>query len=324
MNNQLIATETETRLLTAQQFQLLAEIPPEAEWLANIENPKTAKAYRIDVQEFINFLGVRGTEDFQQVTRSHIIAWRDHHKRAGLAASTIRRKLSALSSLFNFLCDQNAITHNPVDGVKRPAKTSTEGLTPAISNEQAQQLLEAPPEHTLKGKRDRAILATFLYHGLRRAELVKIKVKDYHSRQGVLHFKVEGKRDKVRYLPVAPIAQRLITVYLEVAGHGHELESALFRPIKNNCTHTLDRPLHPQSVYRNIVLKYAKQVGITEHCHGFCPHSLRATAATNALDHKADISRVQEWLGHANIATTRLYDKRSSRIEESPSFKIEY
>ena len=53
-------------------------------------------------------------------------------------------------------------------------------------------------------------------------------------------------------------------------------------------------------------------------------HSLRATAVTNALDHNADIAKVQEWLGHANISTTRLYDSRRTRPEDSPAFKVEY
>ena len=53
-------------------------------------------------------------------------------------------------------------------------------------------------------------------------------------------------------------------------------------------------------------------------------HALRATAATNALDHQADIAKVQEWLGHANISTTRLYDRRKHRPEDSPTFKVEY
>jgi integrase len=54
------------------------------------------------------------------------------------------------------------------------------------------------------------------------------------------------------------------------------------------------------------------------------PHALRATAATNALDHQADIAKVQEWLGHANIATTRIYDHRKTRPEDSPTFKVNY
>ncbi len=57
---------------------------------------------------------------------------------------------------------------------------------------------------------------------------------------------------------------------------------------------------------------------------GLGPHSLRATAAINALDHEADIAKVQEWLGHANIATTRIYDRRSMRPEDSPTFKVSY
>src|SRR5437867_10488233 len=65
-------------------------------------------------------------------------------------------------------------------------------------------------------------------------------------------------------------------------------------------------------------------VGINTDVHGFCVHALRATAATNALAHNADIAKVQEWLGHANIATTRLYDRRQSRPEESPTFKVAY
>ena len=53
-------------------------------------------------------------------------------------------------------------------------------------------------------------------------------------------------------------------------------------------------------------------------------HALRATAATNALDHQADIAKVQEWLGHANISTTRIYDHRRTRPEDSPTFKVAY
>lgn len=185
------------------------------------------------------------------------------------------------------------------------------------------KLIEAPPSETVKGKRDRAILATLLYHGLRREELCRLCIKDYQARQGVIHFKVHGKRSKIRYVAVAPLSQHLIAEYLEAAGHGKDLEGALFRPVKNNVTGELNKPLHPDSVYA-IVLQYGDQVGITAHTHGFCAHSLRATAATNALDHQADIAKVQEWLGHSDISTTRLYDKRRSRVEDSPSFKVEY
>jgi site-specific recombinase XerD len=73
----------------------------------------------------------------------------------------------------------------------------------------------------------------------------------------------------------------------------------------------------PASVYQNIVRKYGLETGISAEVNGLCVHSLRATAATNALTHEADIAKVQEWLGHANVSTTRLYDRRKTRPGQS-------
>ena len=67
---------------------------------------------------------------------------------------------------------------------------------------------------------------------------------------------------------------------------------------------------------------YGTKIGVSVDRFG--PHSARATAATNALDHEADIAKVQEWLGHANIATTRIYDRRKHKVEDSPTFKVSY
>jgi integrase/recombinase XerD len=75
-----------------------------------------------------------------------------------LSAASIRRKLSALASLFDYLCERNAVLGNPVDGVKRPMSNSNEGSTPALGDVQARGLLEAPALDTLKGITDRAIL----------------------------------------------------------------------------------------------------------------------------------------------------------------------
>ena len=77
-------------------------------------------------------------------------------------------------------------------------------------------------------------------------------------------------------------------------------------------------------MYHSIVKRYASELGLTDVIPGLCVHSLRATAATNALAHEADIAKVQEWLGHVDISTTRMYDKRQSRPEDSPTFKVQY
>ena len=130
---------------------------------------------------------------------------------------------------------------------------------------------------------------------------------------------MEGEHRKVRYIPVAPIGQRLISDYLEAAGH---TEGALFRPIKNNVTGTLNKSLHTNALLQCGPALWRS--GGDFKTYGFCVHSLRATAATNGLDNQADITRVQGWLGHYNIATTRLYDKRGTRVEGSPTFRIRY
>jgi integrase/recombinase XerD len=310
--------------LTATQLYSLAAIPPELEWFANLPNPNTRRAYRQDIEDFMAFAGLRQPEQFREITRAHVIAWRDQLVRQDLANDTIRRKFAALSSLYSYLCERHAVLHNPVLGVKRPRSMNREGVTPALGDHQARTLLEAPSEETLKGKRDRAILATLLYHAIRRDELCTLKVGDVQQRQGVPYLRIEGKGDKVRYIEAATEALRLIASYLEASGHDKDLEGPLFRPVKNNTTYTLAKPLNPASVYREIVKRYAREAGLLDAVPGLCVHSLRATAATNALENKADIAKVQDWLGHADISTTRMYDKRQKRPEDSPTFKVRY
>ena len=265
-------------------FSALADIPPEIEWFANLDNANTKKAYERDVKEFLAFATVATPTQLRQVSRAHVIAWRTNLEGRGCGDATIRRKLAALSSLFKKLCEDNAVLLNPVEGVKRPKMTAHEGLTPALSDEQTRRLLAAPAQDTLKGTRDRAILSTLAHHALRREELCKLTVGDVQMRLGVLHLRVEGKGRKIRYVPVHPETQRLVAEYLDRAGHQDDLEGALFRPVKNQVTGTLRKALHPESVLQDIVLKYGKQVGITDSVRGFCVHSLRATAATNALE----------------------------------------
>jgi site-specific recombinase XerD len=117
------------------------------------------------------FTGIKRPEEFRLVTPAHVIAWREALGERVLNGTTIRHRLAALSSLFQHLCDKNAVTHNPVKGVKRPRSETDEGKTPALADHQARKLLSAPVEKSLKGTRDRAILATLLYHALRREEL---------------------------------------------------------------------------------------------------------------------------------------------------------
>jgi integrase/recombinase XerD len=314
-----IQTVSPNRLLTAEDFLRLSDVPPEVEWFANLTNKATRRAYENAIKDFMAFTGIQRPDEFRRVTRAHVIAWRDDLTHRGRGGSTIRHRLAALSSLFDYLCEKNAVTHNPVKGVKRPKNDSTEGRTPALGDHQARQLLDAPDGESLRTLRDKAILATLLYHALRREELCKLKVKDFtHQRRGVPHLKISGKGGKTRYVPLHPAAGGLIHDYLERAGHGADEAGALFRPVSNNMKSHGGKGITPDGVYK-LVRAYSGKLGFE-----IGAHSLRATAATNALDHQADIAKVQEWLGHANIATTRIYDHRKTRPEDSPTFKVSY
>ncbi|UMZ12928.1 tyrosine-type recombinase/integrase [Pseudomonas sp. MPFS] len=317
MSDLILSSE---RRLTAVEFQQLASVPAAVEWFANIDNPRTRRAYQGDLEDFCGFVGLTTADEFRSVTRAHVLAWRAQLEQRGLAATTIRRKLAALTSLFDHLLERNSIAGgNPVHGVKRPRIETNEGKTPALGDQQAKALLDAPPLDSVKGVRDRAILAVLLYHGLRREECAQLQLNDLQERRGIKHLRIKGKGGKLRFLPLHPVASERIYSYLEKSGH-HLLtpQGALFVPLRGRLT---GLGITANGIYA-LVGVYAKRAGI--EVAGLGVHGLRATAATNALEHEADIAKVQAWLGHANISTTRVYDRRQLRPEDSPTFKVRY
>ena len=108
------------------------------------------------------------------------------------------------------------------------------------------------------------------------------------------------------------------TPWPSIARHMMGLWNGTPRPLHHWRDRLSAAPLTPDGVYR-IVRAYSAELGLA-----IGAHALRATAASNALDHHADIAKVREWLGHANIATTRIYDRRKTQPEDSPTFKVAY
>lgn len=310
-----------SRALTADQFQNLQHVPAANEWFANIGNEHTREAYRRDVQSFFAFIGLQEHEELKRVTRAHVIAWRKSLEQEVHEPSTIRRKLSALSSLYHYLCECNAVAGNPVHGVKRPRHGQNIGKTPALSLTQARELRKAPTGDSLLAIRDRAIFATLYFHALRVSELCGLRVKDLQNRHGYYYLEIHGKGSKLRYVELHSEAQEAILAYLTLAGHRDALKTPLFRPTRNNHTQTLDKAIDRNTVYR-IVKKYGGLTGVGQEVIGLTTHSLRATAATIAIDHGSDIKRVAEWMGHSNVSTTQLYDHRHARPEDSPTFRV--
>ena len=130
------------RLLTTDQFRHLADVPPEIEWFANPGNNATRRPYENALRDLMQFTGIVRSDEFRSVTRAHIIPWRDAlaKREPALSSQTLRHRLAALSSLSEYLCERNAVTHNHVKGVKRPPVESYEGKTPALGDHQARKL----------------------------------------------------------------------------------------------------------------------------------------------------------------------------------------
>ena len=173
-------------------------------------------------------------------------------------------------------------------------------------------------EETVKSKRDRAILSTLLFHALRRDELCKLKVKDFrNTRRGVPHLNVSGKGDKTRYLPLHPGTNALIHDYLDVAGHGADDNGALFRPIRNNRTGRLEKALTPEdlqagpTVFRSSRLRDRRPRAAIDGRH-------QRARSSGRYRQGARVARPRQ------ISTTRIYDHRKTRPEDSPTFKVAY
>ncbi len=109
----------------------LATIPEEQFWLASRKSPRTRRAYRQDVEHFMRTIGIRSVDELRSMDHRAVLAWEAYMREVELAeASTIRRRLAALSSLFKHLIKHGAADRNPVRDVERPPINRREGFTP--------------------------------------------------------------------------------------------------------------------------------------------------------------------------------------------------
>jgi abortive infection bacteriophage resistance protein len=116
-----------------------------------------------------------------------------------------------------------------------------------------------------------------------------------------MHMRVHGKGGKLRYLPLHPSTARRLDDYLQEVDHADQATAPLFQSLSN--ASQAGQGITADGLYK-MLAGYLRALRLDGQ--GLSPHSLRATAATNALEHDADIAKVQEWLGHANISTTRI------------------
>lgn len=213
----------------------LADIPEEEIWLAKQKSKRTRRAYKLEVQHFIQTLHIKSYDEPRQVNHRAVIAWeRIMREIDGAAPSTVRRRLAALSSLFKHLVRHNHVEINPVADVERPAINRREGSTLAFSKVDAAKLLSTPAEDTIEGLRDRAILSVGLQVGLRRAEIAAPTVEDLHENRGFDSLRIVRKGGKRDALAIHPNVAQRIRDCLDAAGHADDLDRSMFRPLSHN------------------------------------------------------------------------------------------
>ena len=269
-------------------------------------------------------LAIGEREQLYRVTPAAVLSWRRSLEQRGVKASTIRRKLSALSSLYRHLVAQHLAEFNPVRDITRPRINRTKGSTAAFSRDQARLILDAPPKDTVIGLRDRALLSIGLQAGPRRAEIAHLTVGDLDQHRGLPRLRVLRKGGEDGAIIINPQTDLRIREYLDAAGHAQDYDGPMFRPTRPNHvagTENMRRHMTPDMVDKILKKWCAKALEVTR---GFSAHSMRATFITRALENGCPKDRVQKDVGHKDASTTDLYDHRGDNDEEAAAFFATY
>jgi integrase/recombinase XerD len=299
----------------------LASLPEEEVWLASRKSRETRQAHAGDVRRFMRLLGITSREALRQVDRKIMRAYARHLREVQrLHPTTIRRRLSALSSLFRHLVQFEVIAANPVQAIDRPAINRWQGMTPAFSPQEAQALLDAPDPTTGEGLRARAILSLGLQVGLRQSEIMRLKVRDLHTTGGYDALRVIRKHGKRDVIVIHPETAQRLRAYLAAAGHGQDRDPLFRRLARSGSEQDQRRPLRPERV-EWVVRTYTQQIDLGR---GYSSHAMRTTFITTALANGATLEDVRRTVGHADPATTQLYDRGQFTPQKSAALLVAY
>jgi integrase/recombinase XerD len=260
-------------------------------------SPRTLEAYQRDAARLQAFAHARGIGSPDAVTARDMREFSYHLREDGLAASSIRRVLSAIRTYYRFLIAEGLVSTDPSEHLESPAVWRR--LPDVLSRDEVQRLLLAPDPEDRVFWRDRALLEFAYASGVRVSELTSVRVRDVDLEEGFAT--VYGKGSKERLVPLGGPAVDAVRVYLREVrprlDRGVGLGSgALFLNARGGS-------LSRMGVWK-ILRKHVARAGITRRVK---PHTLRHTFATHLLEGGADLASVQEMLGHADISTTQIY-----------------
>lgn len=266
----------------------------DAAWLQRGLADNTRMAYRSDLEQFAQWLLLRG-QTLQQVRRDTLLEYLSWRLEAGYKARSSARFLSGARGFYQYLLEERLITENPTLQVELPQIGRS--LPDTLSEADVELLLAAPDVEDVLGLRDRCMLEVLYASGLRVTELISLTLDQLNTRQGIV--RVMGKGSKERLVPLGETALDWLMLYLK-EGRGQLLTTtatdALFPSQRG-------QQMTRQTFWHRIKL-HAKTAGITKP---LSPHTLRHAFATHLLNHGADLRVVQMLLGHSDLSTTQIY-----------------
>jgi integrase/recombinase XerC len=265
-------------------------------------SPHTLDSYLNDIFQFEEFLkqsghgGESGTPEITLIDRLAVRSYLGFLYEKKLSASSMRRKLSTLSSFFRFLCREGHLKNNVVKSI--PAPKIEKRLPTFLSVDEMFRLIDLPQGDGFLVIRDRAMLELFYNTGLRISELVSLKIGDIDLVTQTL--KVLGKGNKERLLPFGQKCVEALENYKKARA-----DKIVSTKINTDFLFLNNRGkgISTRGV-RKIIGKYVT----TGNFPGkVSPHSIRHSFATHLLESGADLRSIQELLGHASLSTTQKY-----------------
>ncbi len=274
------------------------------EVVANVVADKsdgTARKYTERLAHFAAWMREYG----QPLDKRAIGAYRRELASEGKAASTINGHLVAVRALLREAADMGLIPYEQAERMASVESVRQKGerLGNWLSRGDAQRLLDAPNTETLKGKRDRAILALMLFCGLRRSEITGMSLEHLQEREGhTVIADLIGKGGRLRTVKVPVPVKRAIEIWLDASGRELAKDAPVFVALRKGDKLLGSERLSDQAIYK-LVVGYAAGIGQPE----LRPHDLRRTFAKLARKGEAPLEQISLTLGHARLETTQRY-----------------
>ena len=224
------------------------------------------------------------------------------------SAATMARKIATLRSFYKWAERRGLADVNPMILIRTPRQSKR--LPKAITVEQVEQLLSAPGDADVLGRRDRAMLETLYSTGIRVSELVGLNFLDLDAAGEAL--RIRGKGKKERLVPLGTHALTAIRRYIDLVEADAKFGQAFAGERRKDAPLFINKHgsrLSSRSVRRKLD-KYLREAGLDPT---ISPHTLRHSFATHLLDNGADLRSVQELLGHQSLSTTQVYTHLSSQ-----------